>query len=78
MEERAIKQITKAAELFNDAICGNLLFRPDSWLNGNAFISVAKGLSFKSRVGQIKHSVVNDLLLLRHFVERSCVGDRAR
>ena len=44
-----------------------------SWSNGNAFVSEAGGLSFKSRAGQIEHSVANGSSPLRHF-ERSCVA----
>ena len=40
----------------------------------NAFVSVAGGLRFKSRAGQIGHSVANGSPLLRHFFERSCVA----
>ena len=32
---------------------------PASWSSGNAFVFEAGGLRFKSRVGQIGHSVVN-------------------
>ena len=32
---------------------------PASWSSGNAFISGAGGLRFKSQAGQIGHSVVN-------------------
>ena len=45
-----------------------------SWSSGNAFVSGAGGLRFKSRPGQIEHSVANGLPPLRHFFERSCVA----
>ena len=45
-----------------------------SWSSGNAFISGAGGLRFKSRTGQIGHSVANGSPPLRHFFEWSCVA----
>ena len=48
-----------------------------SWSSGNAFVSGAGGLGFKSRAGQIGHSVANSSPLLQHFFERrSCVPGR--
>ena len=47
---------------------------PASWSSGNAFVSGAGGLRFKSRAGQIGHSVANGSPLLQHFFERSCVA----
>ena len=47
---------------------------PASWSSGNAFVSGAGGLRFKSRAGQIKHSVANGSPVLQHFFERSCVA----
>ena len=47
-----------------------------SWLRGKAFISGAGGLRFKSRAGQIEHSVVNGSPLLRHFFERGFFASR--
>ena len=47
---------------------------PASWSSGNAFVCGAEGLSFKSRAGQIGHSVANGSPPLRHFFERSCVA----
>ena len=41
--------------------------------SGNAFVSGAGGLRFKSQAGQIGHSVANGSPPLRHFFERSCV-----
>ena len=38
-----------------------------------AFVSGPKDRRFKSRQGQIGHSVANGSLPLRHFFERSCV-----
>ena len=46
---------------------------PASWPSGNAFVSGAEGLRFKSRAGQIGHSVANGLPMQRHFFQRSCV-----
>ena len=46
-----------------------------SW--SNAFISEVGGLRFKSRAGQIEHSVANDSPQLRRFFEKSC-GARAQ
>ena len=37
------------------------------WSSGNVFVSGAGGLSFKSRAGQIGHSVANGSPLLQHF-----------
>ena len=45
-----------------------------SWSSGNAFVSGAGGLRFKSRAGQIGHSVSNGSPPLHHFFERSCVA----
>ena len=54
-----------------------------SWSSGNAFVSGAGGLRFKSRAGQIERSVTNGSLrhndiytvaTLRHFFERSYVA----
>ena len=45
---------------------------PVSWSSGNAFVSGAGDLRFKSRAGQIRHRVANDLPPLQHFFERSC------
>ena len=47
---------------------------PASWSSGNAFVSGAGGLRFKSRAGQIGRSVANGSPSLRHFFERSCVA----
>ena len=47
---------------------------PASWSSGNAFVSGAGGLRFKSRAGQVGHSVANGSPPLRHFFERSCVA----
>ena len=40
---------------------------PATWSSGNVFVSGAGGLRFKSRAGQIGHSVVNGSPSLRHF-----------
>ena len=40
----------------------------------NAFVSGARGLRFKSRAGQIGHSVANSSPPLRHFFERSSLA----
>ena len=45
-----------------------------SWSSGNAFVSGAGGLRFKSRTVQIGHSVANGSPPLRHFFEWSCVA----
>ena len=45
---------------------------------GNAFVSGAGGLKFKSRAGQIGHSVANGSPPLRLFFERSCVARAQR
>ena len=42
-------------------------FVPASWSSGNAFVSRAEGLRFKSRTGQIGHSVANGWPLLQYF-----------
>ena len=44
-----------------------------SWSSGNALISGAGGLRFKSWTGQIGHSVANGSPPLQHLLERSCV-----
>ena len=48
--------------------------RPANWLGGNAFVSVAGVLRFKSRAGQIKHSAADGSPQLRHFFEGSCIA----
>ena len=48
--------------------------KPASWSSGNAFVSGAGGLRFKSRAGQIGHSVANGSPPLQHFFEWSCVA----
>ena len=50
-----------------------MLQRWQSSSNANAFVSEAECLMFKSRAGQIRHSVANGMPLLRHFFTRSCV-----
>ena len=45
-----------------------------SWSSGNVFVSGAENLRFKSRAGQIGHSVANGSPPLRHFFERSCAA----
>ena len=45
-----------------------------SWSSGNAFVSGAGGLRFKSRAGQIQHRVANGSPPLRHFFKRSYVA----
>ena len=52
----------------------NLAFAESFWSSSNAFASGAGALRFKSRVRQIRHSIVNDLPLLKHFFKRSCVA----
>ena len=49
-------------------------FLPASWSSGNAFVSGAGGLRFKSQAGQIGHSIANGSPPLRHFFKRSCVA----
>ena len=48
--------------------------KKNSWSSANAFLSGAEGQKFKSRAGQIEHSVANGSPPLRHFFERSCVA----
>ena len=54
----------------------NLVGQPASWSSGNVLVFEAGGLRFKSRVGQIGHSVAHDLPPLQHFFEKSCVAPR--
>ena len=49
-----------------------------SWSSSNAFVSEAGGLRFKSRAGQIEHSVANGSPPLRLFFESSCVARAQR
>ena len=44
------------------------------WSNGNAFVSGAGVLGFKSLADQIGHSVANGSPPLQYFFERSCVA----
>ena len=64
------KGVFGLAALFYDCKL-NLKF---CWSSGNAFVSGAGGLRFKSQAGQIGHSVANGSPPLRHFFERSCVA----
>ena len=48
--------------------CFNL--ESTSWSSGNAFVSGAGGLRFKSRASQIKHSVVNRSPPLERFLRK--------
>ena len=48
--------------------------KPASLSSGNTFVSGAGGLRFKSRAGQIGHSVANGSPPLRHIFESSCVA----
>ena len=41
-----------------------LIYKPASWSSGNAFVSEAGGLRFKSQTGQIGQSVANGSLAL--------------
>ena len=43
---------------------------PAIWSSGNAFVTETGGLRFKSRAGQIGHSVANGLPQLQHCFER--------
>ena len=52
----------------------NIQHVPASWSSGNAFVSGAGDLRFKSQAGQIGHSVANGSPPLRHFFKRSCVA----
>ena len=45
-----------------------------SWSSGNAFVSGAGSLRFKSRASQIGHSGANGSPPLRYFSEKSCVA----
>ena len=52
-----------------------------SWSSGNVFVSGAGGLRFKSRAGEIEHSVANGSPPLQQFLERSeqcCSGAMMR
>ena len=46
-----------------------------SWSDGNAFVSEAEGLKFKSRANQIGHSVANGSPPLVQYLD-SCVACR--
>ena len=46
----------------------------NSWSSANALLSGVGGQKFKSRTGQIEHSVANGSPPLRYFFERSCVA----
>ena len=52
------------------------VFEPASCSSGNAFVSGARVLRFKSRAGQIEHSVASESLPLRYFFEKSSVARR--
>ena len=48
----------------------------EGWLSGNAFVSGAVGLRFKSRAVQVEHSVANDSSLQRHFSKEAVLPGR--
>ena len=48
--------------------------RPSTSPSGKAFAYEAGGLRFKFPAGQIRHSVANGSLPLRHFFEKSYVA----
>ena len=50
---------------------------PANWLSDNAFVYGSGRLRFKSRAGQIGHSVANGSPPLRYFFERSCFAYRS-
>ena len=52
----------------------NWLIVSTSWSSGKTFVSEAKGMRFKFRVGLIEHSVANGSPPLQHFFERSCIA----
>ena len=60
--------------------CNKFLFfksqaeKPASWSSGHAFVSEAGDLRFKSRTGQIEHSVAKGSPPLQHFFKWSCVA----
>ena len=49
----------------------------DHWML-DALVSGARGLRFKSRAGQIGHSVANSSPPLQHFFKQSCVARAQR
>ena len=53
-----------------------LVYTWASWSSGNAFVSGAEGLRFKSRAGQIGHSVANGSPPLQHLFQRIYVAHR--
>ena len=55
----------------------NFDVEPARWSSGNAFVSGAGDLRFKSRAGQIRQWVSNGSPLLLHFFKRSCVAHGA-
>ena len=52
------------------------LMAPASWTSGNALVSAAGGLRFKSRTGQIGHSVTNGSPPLRHSLKGAVLPGR--
>ena len=53
-------------KFFNKHFLFSSYFTTGQLVSGNAFVSGAVGLRFKSRVGQIGHSVANGSPPLRH------------
>ena len=51
-------------------------YPPASWSRGNAFVSGAGGVRFKSRTDQIGHSFDNGSPPLQRFFQRSCAARR--
>ena len=49
-------------------------FIPASWSSGNALVFAAEDPRFKSRAGEIGHSVPDGSPSLQHFSEKSCVA----
>ena len=57
-----------------EALKLNRIWTVSCWSRGNAFVSGAGGLRFKSRAGQIGQSAANGSPTLQHFFERSCAA----
>ena len=60
--------------MYETFITNNFFSLPVSWSIGNAFVSGAGGLKFKSRANKIGHIVANGSSSLRQLFERSRVA----
>ena len=70
-DKKSTRGILYLEVLLDLSSCIHIL--PYRWSSGNAFVSGAGGLRFKSRISHIEYSVASGSPPLRHFFFWSCV-----